>query len=164
MRRTWGAKASLSGGVLTPCCRISKTSKLSYNLAKACKGVEPVWLTGRDYKMRKKRKTIILVKIRRYLRHVGTTYGKYQKMDYPKCYSKESEDIENIAEKIYNIFNNDIKELKHITEWQGMILKKFGDELRYFQMQEQNSLYEIKLKKYRDEILKLKREIEKLKK
>ena len=108
--------------------------------------------------MRKKRKTIILAKIRRYLRPLA-------RQKYEWSYDIQiSEDVENIAIKIYNIFEADIKELKHITEWQGDILQKFGDELRYFQKQEQNSLYEIKLKKYRDEILKLKKEVEKLKK
>ena len=56
-----------------------------------------------------------------------------------------------------------MKELKHITEWQGEMLKKFGDELRYFQKQKGHILYEIKLKKYRDEIIQLKKKLDKLK-
>ena len=53
-----------------------------------------------------------------------------------------------------------INELKHITEWQGDMLKKFGDELRYFQRQEGHILYERKLKKYRDEIVELKKKLQ----
>jgi len=55
-----------------------------------------------------------------------------------------------------------IKELKHNIEWQSNILKKFGDELLYFQKQEANVRYEIKLKKYRDEIVQLKKLIQQM--
>ena len=56
-----------------------------------------------------------------------------------------------------------IKELQHTTEWQGNIIKKFADELRYFQKQQQNVLYKVKLKKYRDEIIQLKKQIQSFK-
>ena len=50
-----------------------------------------------------------------------------------------------------------IKELQKDLEKQSTISKKFGEELQYFQKQKQNVLYEKKLKKYRDEIIQLKR-------
>ena len=57
-----------------------------------------------------------------------------------------------------NEMNKDekIKELKKNIEFQSKIIKKFGDELQYFQSQKGNIRFEIKLKKYRDEIIELK--------
>ncbi|KKK61145.1 hypothetical protein LCGC14_3017240, partial [marine sediment metagenome] len=49
------------------------------------------------------------------------------------------------------------EQLQKDLEIQSNIAKKFGEELFYFQKQKQNVLYEIKLKKYRDEIIELKK-------
>ena len=138
--------------------------------------------------MRKKRKTIILVKVRRHIRN-AISWSKvddgephfYKTKNYKNpgrpsknikgfvigvlpYYNRSTKAIEEIAEKIYELFENEINELKHITEWQGNILKKFGNELHYFQKQQGYILYEIKLKNYRDEILQLKKEAQRTKK
>ena len=49
------------------------------------------------------------------------------------------------------------KELQRSILFQANVIKKFGDELLYFQKQEANVRYEIKLKRYREEILELKK-------
>jgi len=50
-----------------------------------------------------------------------------------------------------------IDELEKQLERQCKQTKKFGEQLQVFQKQEQNIMYEKKLKKYRDEIIKLKK-------
>jgi len=55
-----------------------------------------------------------------------------------------------------------IAEQERTILYQSDIIRKFGDELLYFQRQKGNVLFEMKLKKYRDEIVELKKRIKEL--
>ena len=58
----------------------------------------------KEVEMRKKKKTIILAKIRRYLRRIGLNYLDWLDLEYPICYRKTEKELQKTAERIYKLF------------------------------------------------------------
>lgn len=64
--------------------------------------------------MRKKKKTIMLAKIRRYVRDICQRYDNLEHLTYPKCYTRPQEEIEKTAKKIYSLFKPQTRSSKRL--------------------------------------------------
>ena len=138
--------------------------------------------------MRKNKETIALAKVRRYIRQAidwskggkdechfysnenykyasRITYDESNRdMNYP-YYNKSTRAIEEIAKKIYDLVLNSKLEISNKDlEIQCNQTKAFGDKLQLIQKESPRVYYEVKLKKYRDEILELKEKIKNMEK
>ena len=73
---------------------------------------------------------------------------------------KDYQDRYKALIKTSNKQDDEIEELKGNLDYSSKRIKKFGDDLLYFQKKKANVRYELKLKQYRDEIKELKHQLQ----